>query len=164
MTKQKMIMAAICFGTIFAISTPCTGLQKILSKAQITACAADSTKGTYGNLSYTNYGTYIKITGCSANATEEKIPAEINGIPVTTIGNYAFSYCDNLTSVIIPNGVTSIGTYAFCWCEKLAAVHIPNTVKTIGSGAFNHCQSLVSAAIPDGVTTLEAEVFSGCEA
>ena len=40
------------------------------------------------------------------------IPAEINGVPVTNIGNGVFS--DNqLTSVTIPNSVTSIGWWAF---------------------------------------------------
>lgn len=32
---------------------------------------------------------------------------------VTTIGNYAFAYCENLTSIQIPSGVTSFGEYAF---------------------------------------------------
>ena len=36
-----------------------------------------------------------------------------------SIGNYAFYYCDSLTSITIPDGVTSIGNYAFYDCDSL---------------------------------------------
>ena len=58
---------------------------------------------------------------------------------VTSIGNYAFSYCSGLTSVIIPNSVTSIGDWAFRECSGLTSVTIPNSVTSIGSYAFNFC-------------------------
>ena len=34
----------------------------------------------------------------------------------TEIGEYAFSFCESLTSVTIPDSVTSIGDSAFCNC------------------------------------------------
>jgi len=44
-----------------------------------------------------------------------------------------------LTSVTIPNSVTSIGDYAFSWCSGLTSFTIPNSVTSIGREAFRSC-------------------------
>jgi len=41
------------------------------------------------------------------------INSAYNGYSVTSIGDYAFSDCTNLTSVTIPNSVTGIASFAF---------------------------------------------------
>lgn len=60
------------------------------------------------------------------------------------IADYAFSLCDSLASITIPDGVTSIGNYAFEYCESLASITIPNSVAEIGSFAFEWCDRLTS--------------------
>ena len=55
---------------------------------------------------------------------------------VKSIGDHAFSYCKEVTSVSIPNSVTSIGKEAFYGYNKLASVTIPNSVTYIGELAF----------------------------
>ena len=76
------------------------------------------------------------ITSCDKTVTKADIPAEINGVPVTRIDTWAFSYCDALTMVTIPNSVTSIGRYAFYDCGSLANLTIPDSVTGIGDHAF----------------------------
>ncbi|MBR2876417.1 MAG: leucine-rich repeat domain-containing protein, partial [Clostridia bacterium] len=66
-----------------------------------------------------------------------EIPASLNGLPVTSIGEYAFRHCTSLTSVIIPDTVTNIGEKAFYNCILLENIIISDYVKNIGSAAFS---------------------------
>ena len=45
---------------------------------------------------------------------------------MTSIGDYAFQSCKNLTSVTIPSGVTNIGVGAFYGCSALSSVAFEN--------------------------------------
>ena len=82
---------------------------------------------------------------------------------VHTIGEYAFSYCFDLSGIIIPDSVSSIGEYAFVACS-LQSVTIPKGVTSIGRGAFNGCESLTAVTIPDSVTAIEDRAFCYCRA
>lgn len=64
-------------------------------------------------------GTIKKYNG---NDAVVNIPSEINGTPVTTIGNAAFRD-SSVTSVTIPANVTEIGANAFAGCTKLTSVN-----------------------------------------
>ena len=57
--------------------------------------------------------------------TEIVIPEDIDGYTVTAIGAYAFSWCDSITSIIIPDSVTSIGEYALSYCTSLESITLP---------------------------------------
>mgnify|MGYP005835538683 CR=1 FL=1 len=50
----------------------------------------------------------LQIGGYYGDKENVTIPSEINGKKVTSISQYAFSYCENLKNVIIPNTVTKI--------------------------------------------------------
>lgn len=81
-------------------------------------------------LTYTlsNDGTYYTCTGIGiATDTDIVIANEIDGIPVTSIGNNAFRGRDSLTSIVIPNSVTSIGGYVFDSCSKLTSITFSDT-------------------------------------
>ena len=72
---------------------------------------------------------------------------------------YDYSYTpwtyDDLTRVIIGNGVTTIGKNAFGGLSSLTYVTIPNSVTTIRESAFHDCNSLTYVTIPNSVTTIE---------
>ena len=63
---------------------------------------------------------------------------------VTSIGDYAFRDCNEMTSVAIADSVTEIGTGAFVNCSKLSKAAVPNSVRSIGNSAFDGCTSLSS--------------------
>ena len=81
---------------------------------------------------------------------------------VKTIGQWAFAYCTGLTSVTIPYSVTTIGDNVFYYCEGLKSVTIPNSVKTIGQWAFAYCTGLTTVTIPYSVTTIGNSAFLAC--
>ena len=89
----------------------------------------------YFDKSAYNMGTGFLIS-CEESVTEAAIPAQINGVAVTTIGEYAFWGCDKLTSVTIPDSVTSIGACAFKECTSLTDMNLPDSVVSIGSTVF----------------------------
>ncbi|MDN3139750.1 leucine-rich repeat domain-containing protein, partial [Enterococcus faecalis] len=95
------------------------------------------------------------ITGYDATlgGTDVVIPDSINGIPITTIADSAFSN-KGLTSVTFPNTVTRINRLAFDNNPALSNVQLPSNLTTIGMGAFREC-GLTNVVIPDSVTTLD---------
>ena len=102
-------------------------------------------KGSYSN-SYNEYSGSVTIPS--------SVTYSGTTYSVTSIGESAFSYCDGLTSVTIPNSVTSIGRYAFSYCDGLTSVTIPNSVASIGDFAFSGCTNLAELIIEDGEKTL----------
>ncbi len=107
-------------------------------------------------------GTYTVMGSSNITDAEILIPGEYNGKAVTSIGNDAFSHCDGLTSITIPNSVTSIGDWAFNHCTGLTSITIPDSVTSIGSCAFHDCTGLTSITIGKGVTSIRQHAFDGC--
>lgn len=83
---------------------------------------------------------------------------------LTTIGEGAFPYSENLKTVIFPASLTSFGNYAFSYCHKLASAKIPPLITNVSQGVFHECSSMVSVVIPDGVTVLNVLAFNKCGA
>jgi hypothetical protein len=84
------------------------------------------------------------------------------GNNVTSIDNYAFFNCSDLTSITIPDSVTEIGNHVFFACASLTSITIPDSVTSIGSDAFFGCSNLTSIIIPDSVTEIGDKVFFSC--
>ena len=82
---------------------------------------------------------------------------------VTSIGDYAFSDCCSLSEIVIPSSVTSIGDSAFSWCRSLSEIVIPSSVTSIGDSAFSHCYSLSEIVILSSVTSIGDNAFYGCD-
>ena len=97
-----------------------------------------------------NGDTIIGLTDYGKNKyTEIVIPAEIDGVKITSIGDSTFRGCSELTNITIPNSVTSIGYSAFSGCSGLTSVTIPGSMTSIGATAFYGCSGLEGVYIAD---------------
>ena len=112
-------------------------------------------------------GTYEVYSMGACTDTDVVIPAKVDGIAVTSIGQSAFDaygYAEraNITSIVIPDSVTSIGDYAFYNCTGLTSITIPNSVTSIGIAAFFNCANLNNVVIPESVTYISEGLFVSC--
>ena len=81
---------------------------------------------------------------------------------VTSIGRYAFEYCNILTNITIPNSVTSIESDAIYDCSNLTRLAIPSSVTSIGNQAFIFCKSLEKVLCLGNASKLGSDAFKGC--
>ena len=151
-----------------------TATYDIEIKELQTTATSSNVADIISELPYSSEPYTIKVTGSIISFTLETIRNAMNDnwirinldlsetTGLTSIGEWAFSGCSNLTSVTIPAGVTEIGDRAFSGCSSLTSVTIPDGVTTIGDGAFVDCRSLTSVTIPDGVTEIGCDTFRNC--
>ena len=81
---------------------------------------------------------------------------------VTRIGKEAFYNCNELTSIVISEGIARIGFGAFYYCRNLSSVTLPESLSIIDRYAFYDCSSLKSITIPKDVTYIGYCAFGGC--
>ena len=92
----------------------------------------------------------VTITRCDPDVTGVvTVPKDIGGFPVVGIGDSAFCACNQLTEVVISEGITEIAPWAFICCENLKTVRIPSSVSNLGSATFLKCNSLTSIDVSD---------------
>lgn len=144
------------------------------------------------NIIYEIVGSHLEIKGCTAVYEETQLrPYEQvtkDGITYETlliqdcafsncqtitevilpeslqyIGCNAFERCLNLKNIIFPEGLTNILACAFLGCEKLENAILPNNLCDIGNCAFYGCKNLKSAYLPEGINSIGNYTFYDCE-
>ena len=103
----------------------------------------------------------VIITGFADGGLQDIIiPNEIEGYPVTSIGDTAF-YLKQIKNVDFPDTLTNIGTNAFRSNELDKAI-FPNNVHTIGDYAFGNNDDLVEVVIPNRNAVIGEGAFIAC--
>ena len=112
----------------------------------------------------------------------EKVSYSGMNYSVTSIGDYAFENCTELTSISIPNSLTSIGQCAFHNCIKIKSLTIPHSVTSVGVNAFfnsglidvtihsndaiacfNGALNLETVTLGDEISTINDYSFDDCD-
>ena len=68
---------------------------------------------------------------------------------------------EELTELVIPEGVTEVGSNAFVGCPSLRSVTLPNSLKMVGEGAFKE-SSIEQVTFSKATTAIEKEAFAHC--
>ena len=158
--KKKTILILICVLSVLNISAEVysgscgdnvnfsldtsTGVLSITGTGAMTNYAFSS----YSDVPWYSNRSYIKIVEISDG--------------VTTIGDWNFYDCSDLTSINIPNSVTSLGKMAFYKCSRLPSIELTNSVTEIGKETFRNCSCLTELTIPSSVTSIGFNAFSMC--
>ncbi|MBO5557301.1 leucine-rich repeat domain-containing protein [Ruminococcus sp.] len=158
MKNKRLVAGLLALTFVFGGAALPTGVV-----SNNTVISASAEELTYGNFTYTMLedGT-IEISKYTGSETAVEIPSEIDGVAVTSIGDYSFINCI-FTSVVIPDSITNIGKEAFRGCNKLIEVTIPNSVETLGEHAFSGCVALESVVISKNLTAINYGTFYGCK-
>lgn len=66
-----------------------------------------------------------------------------------SIAACAFYYCNELTSITLPDSMAGIGNRAFEFCSSLKSITIPSDVTSIGDSVFNICPDLTGISVAE---------------
>ena len=159
---RKKLLAMLTAGGLCAMALPLENME--LPTMSLTALAAECTVPIGTSTTTLTYevlenGT-LEIMGCDNYMSTGKleIPSEINGKPVTKIGEEAFRETA-ITEVVIPEGVISVEDNAFSSCKGLTKVTLPDSLTRLGNNAFAWCTVLTEVEIPDKLIDIGATPF-----
>lgn len=105
---------------------------------------------------------YYSVTGLGeCTDTVVIIPDTYEGLPVKKIGTGAFKETD-IERVYIPEGVTDIAHHAFTNCESLMSIALPESLESLGSNAFEGCKSARALYLGKNLTKISNSAFADC--
>ena len=111
------------------------------------------------------------------------VPATYKGLPVTEVGEFAFSDLNaqkivlpesvqrvgyqafsrcSAKEIVLPQKMQSLGDAAFYYCMELQKINLPDGIDRVGDSAFSYCISLREITIPDSVIEIGYEAFDHC--
>ena len=115
-----------------------------------------------GVVTYEKISGGLKIVSVDSSTTELHLKRDVDGMPLLTVGEDAFSQCSVLQTLTFESGITEFETAALYGCSALTTLKLPDTLTKIGEGAFAFCSSLTALELPDSVTEIGAYAFSNC--
>lgn len=101
----------------------------------------------------------IRIMRYNGNLLEVEIPAQINGIPVTSIEEGAFQNNGLVRRIVLPLTVKTIGDWAFSYMAGLRMIQLSDGIDHIGANAFTGSPNLQELRLPKGIVSIGNSPF-----
>lgn len=127
-----------------------------------------SQKTAEGEMVFDIYEDHAKLVSYTGEDETAEVPAKVKNVPVTVIGERAFSPVfdgeteDVLKQVVLPESICRIEDMAFSSRKSLGEINLPEGLTYIGEYAFDSCFELNKAELPETVTKIGTEAFAFC--
>ena len=115
------------------------------------------------SVSFIGWGVFFGCKGLKAINVEEENANYFSKDGVLFSGT-TLKYCpgSDRQEYVIPDGITSISEFAFIDCGELTKIKMSNSVTSIGFAAFEGCSGLKKLELPTRVNGIQTRAFSGC--
>ncbi len=141
----------------------------------VKANAANTTEMTQDGFEYWISGedeeAHIVISGYGGGAAEVTVPSEIEGVPVTEVGDRAFMYSPEIVKLVLPESVTTVHERCFWYLDQLEDVTLGGVkyfrnfsgllVSKVTQNLFGHCEQLKRVTFGDACCFYEEERNDG---
>lgn len=158
-TEDKMTMSEMC-DAVRAIESATVAKYGVTDTYDFGSLTTTDQIARYCKL-FSKYVGY-HITTISTYGLADSSVKEFDFPLLTSIGQYAFQNCSNLTEIEIKAAVTSIGTYAFYNCTNLVRATFLNSITALPNYIFRGCSNLVQVILPSGLTSIGQYAFFEC--
>ena len=109
-----------------------------------------------GGVLFDKYKTKLIRYPRNKAGTSYTVPASVK-----VLGTTSFYDSNNLTSLILPDGLTTVEDGGLSFCQNLKTVYIPSSLTSIGSN-FLAFSKVEHVKIPEGVTELKSQFLDEC--
>ncbi|MGN0569234.1 MAG: leucine-rich repeat domain-containing protein [Candidatus Fimenecus sp.] len=142
----------------------CTSLESITFPDSVTSIGQNAIWGTAYYNDETNWENNVLYVDNHLIQAKYAISGDyVIKDGVITIAYSAFSNCESLESVTIPESAVTVGKLGFYKCTSLKNITIPDSVTTVDERAFGYCTSLEKAVIGAGVSYIGEGAFRSCK-
>lgn len=102
----------------------------------------------------------VRIEAYTGEKENVIVPDEIEGKPVTSMGNNAF-YEKTVRCVTLPDSIREMGHHTFGGCTHLVYASMPESLEVLPDATFESCFRLRDPGLCDGLKKIEQTAFWG---